>query len=81
MFTLLYHLKNRYMSQRAQGIVEYAIVIAFVIVIGWALLGSGNSTIADTIQTIWNKIWELLNTAGTKSAAPSTGTAGGGGGA
>lgn len=29
MFTILEHLKNRYMSQKAQGIVEYALNFGF----------------------------------------------------
>lgn len=33
MFTILYHLKNRYLSQKAQGIVEYALILAFVVAI------------------------------------------------
>ena len=70
MFTLLYHLKNRYMSQRAQGIVEYAIVIAFIIVIGYALLSGGDNDIAQAVQDIFSKLWSLLNTAETKTTTP-----------
>ena len=66
MFTILEHLKNRYMSQRAQGIVEYAIVIAFVIVIGWALLGHGEGL--DTkVTAIFNNLSTLLTSASTKT--------------
>ena len=41
MFTILYHLKNRYMSQKAQGIVEYALILAFVVAI--AIFVTNNS--------------------------------------
>ncbi len=66
MLEIMYHLKNRYMSQRAQGIVEYAIVIAFVIVIGWALLGTNNGLDVQ-IKEIFSKLWTLLSTAKDKS--------------
>ncbi len=66
MLEIMYHLKNRYMSQRAQGIVEYAIVIAFVIVIGWALLGTGDGLDVQ-IKEIFSKLWTLLSTAKDKS--------------
>ncbi len=68
MLEIMYHLKNRYMSQRAQGIVEYAIVIAFVIVIGWALLGTG-SGLDTKIQGIFDNLWALLNKAQQKSVS------------
>ena len=41
MFTILEHLKNRYMSQKAQGIVEYALILAFVVVVAAALINGG----------------------------------------
>lgn len=41
MFTILYHLKNRYLSQKAQGIVEYALILAFVVVIAAVLASDG----------------------------------------
>ena len=33
MFTIIKHLMNRYLSQRGQGIVEYALLLAFVVVL------------------------------------------------
>ena len=41
MFTILYHLKNRYLSQKAQGMVEYALILAFVVVLAMALTNAG----------------------------------------
>ncbi|MGM9539677.1 Flp family type IVb pilin [Anaerovibrio sp.] len=41
MFTILYHLKNRYMSQKAQGIVEYALILAFVVALAVVLTSDG----------------------------------------
>ena len=49
MFTILYHLKNRYLSQKAQGIVEYALILAFVVVVAAVLAGNDGlrSAISD----------------------------------
>ena len=41
MFTILTHLKNRYLSQKAQGIVEYALILAFVVVLAVVLTSDG----------------------------------------
>lgn len=41
MFTILTHLKNRYMSQKAQGIVEYALILAFVVALAVVLTSDG----------------------------------------
>ena len=41
MFTILTHLKNRYLSQKAQGIVEYALILAFVVVLAVVLTKTG----------------------------------------
>lgn len=41
MFTILEHLKNRYLSQKAQGIVEYALILAFVVVVAAAITNGG----------------------------------------
>ena len=48
MFTILEHLKNRYMSQKAQGIVEYALILAFVVVVAAALINGGELSNAVT---------------------------------
>ena len=66
MFTVLYHLKNRYMTQRAQGIVEYAIIIAFVIAIGWALLGTSDGP-SVVIKGIFDSLKSLLSSASTNA--------------
>lgn len=51
MFTILEHLKNRYMSQKAQGIVEYALILAFVVVVALALTNTGG--LGDAIKGIF----------------------------
>lgn len=52
MFTILYHLKNRYMSQKAQGIVEYALILAFVVVLAIVLTQSGG--LSEGIKNVFN---------------------------
>ena len=52
MFTILYHLKNRYLSQKAQGIVEYALILAFVVVLAIVLTQSGG--LSEGIKYVFN---------------------------
>ena len=51
MFTILYHLKNRYLSQKAQGIVEYALILAFVVVVAAVLVG--DNSLGSAIKDIF----------------------------
>ena len=51
MFTIFTHLKNRYMSQKAQGIVEYALILAFVVVVAAALLSGGD--LSNAVKNIF----------------------------
>lgn len=51
MFTILTHLKNRYMSQKAQGIVEYALILAFVVVVAAALINGGD--LSNAVKNIF----------------------------
>lgn len=41
---IIEYLKARYVNQKAQGIVEYALVLAFVVVVAVALGTSGDLT-------------------------------------
>lgn len=59
MFTILEHLKNRYMSQKAQGIVEYALILAFVVVVAAALLNGGD--LSNAVQKIFSNTANQLN--------------------
>lgn len=54
MFTILYHLKNRYMSQKAQGIVEYALILAFVVAIA-IFITSGDNNLSEAVQGVFSK--------------------------
>lgn len=59
MFTILSHLKNRYLSQKAQGIVEYALILAFVVAVAAALLSGGN--LAEAITGVFDKTTDAVN--------------------
>ena len=58
------------MGQRGTALVEYAILLAFVAVIGAAFIGSSDGTLAGNITKIVTKIKDLLGTAaGTSSSS------------
>ena len=67
MFTILTHLKNRYLSQKAQGIVEYALILAFVVVLAVVLTKSGG--LGDAISDIFGTTAKTLSTANTNANA------------
>ena len=60
MFTILYHLKNRYLSQKAQGIVEYALILAFVVAIA-IFITSGNNNLSDAIKNVFKDTTNQVN--------------------
>ena len=61
MFTILEHLKNRYLSQKAQGIVEYALLLAFVVVVAAAITGGGG--ISESIEKIFSSVKSTMHDA------------------
>ena len=68
MFTILTHLKNRYLSQKAQGIVEYALILAFVVVLAVVLSSDGG---------LGGAISKIFGTTATKLSSAATSAAGG----
>lgn len=74
MLQILNYLRVRYVSEKAQGIVEYALLLALVVVVGAVLIG--NNSLATSIHTIFDNVKGLLNNASNAStAATSTTTA------
>lgn len=55
---ILKYLKARYVSEKAQGIVEYALILAFVTIIAAALMS--DTGIKGSIQTVINNVDALL---------------------
>lgn len=67
MFTILEHLKNRYMSQKAQGIVEYALILAFVVVVAAVL--AGDNSLSSAIKSVFGAAKTQVQTGADKAAA------------
>ena len=63
MFTILEHLKNRYMSQKAQGIVEYALILAFVVAIA-IFITTGDSSLSESIKGVFTKTADQVKKTG-----------------
>ena len=59
MFTILYHLKNRYLSQKAQGIVEYALILAFVVVVAAVL--TSDTGLSQAIQGVFSNATSMVS--------------------
>ena len=56
MFTIVKHLMNRYLSQRAQGIVEYALLLAFVVVLVTYMYSGGRDNLSGAVQDLFDKV-------------------------
>ena len=55
----------RYLEQKGQGIVEYALILAFVVAIAAGLTNAGG--IKDKISSIFTQVGNTLNTANTNA--------------
>ena len=69
MFTILYHLKNRYLSQKAQGIVEYALILAFVVVVAAVLTQTGG--LSSAISGVFSNAASMVSAG--KAQPPTAG--------
>lgn len=67
MLEVFNYLKARYVSEKAQGLVEYAILLAFVVVVGAIIVGSGDNTIAGSVSKIFTKVQSILSDAASKA--------------
>lgn len=59
MFTIIKALKDRYLSQKAQGIVEYALILAFVVALAVALTGEGS--LSEAISEVFGSATDQVN--------------------
>ncbi|WP_288807770.1 Flp family type IVb pilin [uncultured Mitsuokella sp.] len=55
------YIKCRYFSEKGQGIVEYALILAFVTIIAAALINAGG--LQENIQAVITKVTGLLGKA------------------
>ena len=58
MMEIIRYLEARYLSQKAQGIVEYALLLAFIVAI--AIYLTSNDSLSDAIKGIFDKTEEQL---------------------
>lgn len=65
MVKCLWYAKDRYLSQKAQGMVEYALIIAFVVVLAAVLMS--NDGISGAIQNVFGTAENTLNNANTQA--------------
>jgi len=50
------YLSQRYLGQKGQGIVEYAVILAVVVGIGVALSGSGDTSFSKSVQGLFTSL-------------------------
>ena len=63
-----------YLKQKGQGMVEYALILAFVV--GIAAFLVGNSDIGNAIQQTFQNVTNTLNTSNANSTTSGTTTGG-----
>ena len=59
MLEILNYLRGRYMSEKAQGMVEYALILAFVVALA-AVLTNTNG-LKDAISTVFSSATSQMN--------------------
>lgn len=47
-------------KQKGQGIIEYALILAFVVGVGGLLYSNANGSLADSIRSVFNNVDTLL---------------------
>ena len=60
------------MGQRGAAITEYVVLLAFVCVIGYALLGSDTTGLSKSIEGVIKKVTAMLGVASDKASKPTT---------
>ena len=59
MLEILNYLRVRYMSEKAQGMVEYALILAFVVALAVVLTNTGG--LKEAISTVFSSATSQLN--------------------
>ncbi|SEJ79719.1 pilus assembly protein Flp/PilA [Propionispira arboris] len=57
MLTYWTYFKARYLSEKGQGMVEYAVVVGIVVAIGVAVAANNNAAIATAIQNLYTNVF------------------------
>lgn len=58
------------LSEKGQDMVEYALMLAIIVGIGWLIYQQGN--LADSIKQVFSDSSDLMTEAASKSAKPSS---------
>ena len=58
MLEVIKYLKARYLSEKAQGIVEYALILAFVLILAMAL--TNQNGVKDKIKAVFDGVASQL---------------------
>lgn len=61
MFEIIMYLKDRYLTEKAQGITEYALLLVFVVTIAIAVLFNNNNSLQTAITNAFGKVSNLVN--------------------
>ncbi len=69
MLTVLNYLRVRYMDEKAQGIVEYALLLVFVVTIAIAVLFNNDNSLQTAITDAFGKVSDLVKNHGNEAAA------------
>lgn len=64
MFEIIRYLKNRYLTEKAQGITEYALLLVFVVTVAIAVLFNENNSLQTAITAAFNKVNSLITSKG-----------------
>ncbi|RGS73977.1 Flp family type IVb pilin [Mitsuokella sp. AF21-1AC] len=59
-------------KQKGQGIVEYALILAFVVSVGGLLFANVNGSLADSIRSVFSNVGTLLEEASKQPLTPVT---------
>lgn len=66
MLEIVKYLKARYLTEKGQDLVEYALLLAFVVAVGAVIVGN-DSSISASVQAIFEKAQSILSDAKPKS--------------
>ena len=58
MLEIVEYLKARYISEKAQGIVEYALILAFIVVVATAITNAGG--LQDKVKDVLKDVSDAL---------------------
>jgi pilus assembly protein Flp/PilA len=64
MLTIWRYFKSRYLNEKGQGMVEYAVVVAVVIAIGVALASNQSGDIATAVTNLYKNVFNKARNIG-----------------